>query len=103
VCVCVCVCVCVIEGKREMEREEERRKLFSEGECQTAVKGGDFYLSHLCEVLPFRLLSDKAAVKRELKCKSEGDRMSLPLIQLDCQTVSAVSVVHMPYFTLANV
>lgn len=60
------------------------------------MKWGDFYLSNLYEVLPFRLLSDKAAVKRELRCESEGDRMSLPLIQYQ-------PYLYMPYFTTASV
>lgn len=105
--VCVCECGWVMEGEKERkrrERERETLKLFWEVKCQTAMKWGDFYLSNLCEVLPFRLLSDKAAVKRELRCESEGDRMSLPLIHSACHTVSALSVcalfylgTHVPY------
>ncbi len=98
-CVCVCVCVCLWDGRRERKGGGERLKLFWEAKCQTAMKWGDFYLSNLCEVLPFRLLSDKAAVKREPRCESEGDRMSLPLIQLACHTVSALSVYALFYLT----
>lgn len=95
----VCVCVCLWDGRRERKGGGERLKLFWEAKCQTAMKWGDFYLSNLCEVLPFRLLSDKAAVKREPRCESEGDRMSLPLIQLACHTVSALSVYALFYLT----
>ena len=48
-------------------------------------------MSDSCEVLALRLLSDKAAVKRERRCGSEGDRMSLPLVQFACHAVSALS------------
>ncbi len=85
----VCGWVCVDEMEWERKDGGERLKLFWEVKCQTAMKCRDFYLSNLCEVLPFRLLSDKAAVKRERRCESEGDRMSLPLIHLACHTVSA--------------
>lgn len=99
ICVClVSVCVFVRWKERKKERRRERN-FFWEAKCQTAMKWGDFYLSNLCEVLPFRLLSDKAAVKRELRCESEGDRMSLPLIQLACHTLSALSVYGLFYLS----
>lgn len=97
-------CVCLWDGRRERKEKkrkekEERGRNFWEVKCQTAMKCADFHLSNVCEVLAFRQLSDKDAVKRELRYESEGDRMSLPLIHLACHTVSASSVCALFYLS----